>query len=235
MLGPLVNAAVIIGCSLLGMLLSGILGKNVPDRFRETVMKALGLAVIYIGISGALKSEHDLVLILSLVTGAVAGELMNIDRGMNWLGRWLERKTGFAEKDSGGDFARGFVSATIIFCTGSMAIVGAMQSGLMNDYDMLFAKSILDGTLCIVFACEMGIGVAFAAVPTFLYEGAIAFISMQAAGFVPDAMITEMGAAGSLVVAAIGFNFLGIKEIKVANMIPAVFMPCLIMGIQGLI
>jgi hypothetical protein len=99
---------------------------------------------------------------------------------------------------------------------------------------MLFAKSILDGTICILFAYQMGIGVAFSAVPTFIYEGLIAFISMKAAGFVPADMIVEMGASGSLIIAAIGFNFLDIKEIKAANMIPAVFMPCLIMGIQNL-
>jgi len=252
MLGPIVNAAAIIGCSLAGLLLSKILGESVPDRIQHIIMKALGLAVIYIGISGAMESTHSLVLILSMVIGSIIGEAINIDRAMNRLGEWTEKKLGLSKQEefesddpefvlehtgkrrSGSYFTKGFVSATIIFCTGSMAIVGAMQSGLMGDHEMLFAKSILDGTICILFAYQMGIGVAFSAVPTFIYEGLIAFVSMKAAGFVPADMIVEMGASGSLIIAAIGFNFLDIKEIKAANMIPAVFMPCLIMGIQNL-
>lgn len=230
MLGPIVNAVAIVICSLVGMLLAKSFGKSIPDRFQETIMKGLGLTVIYIGISGSLQSKESLVMILSIVLGAIIGEILNIDRGMRWLGDWTEKKLGF----SGGGFTKGFVSATIIFCTGSMAIVGAMESGLMGDHQMLFAKSILDGTICIVFAYRMGIGVAFSAVPVLLYEGAIALISMGAAGFIPDPIIVEMSATGSLVVAAIGFNFLDIKEIRVANLIPAVFMPWLIMSIQGL-
>ena len=230
MLGPIVNAVVIVITSLFGLLLARTFGKSIPDRFQDTIMKALGLAVIYIGISGALESQESLVLILSVVLGAAVGEALNVDKGMNWLGHWAEHKLGFSD----GRFTKGFVSATVIFCTGSMAIVGAMESGLMGDHEMLFAKSILDGTICIVFAYRMGIGVAFSAVPVLLYEGAIALISMGAAGFIADPIIVEMSAAGSLVVAAIGFNFLEIKEIRVANLIPAVFMPWLIMSLMHL-
>jgi uncharacterized protein len=230
MLGPIVNAVTIVICSLFGILLSRTFGKNIPDRFQETIMKGLGLTVIYIGISGALQSKESLIMILSVVLGAVVGEALNIDKGMRWLGDWTEKKLGF----SGGGFTKGFVSATIIFCTGSMAIVGSMESGLMGDNQMLFAKSILDGTICIVFAYRLGIGVAFSAVPVLIYQGGIALIAMSAAGFIPDAIIVEMAATGSIVVAAIGFNFLELKEIRVANLIPAVFMPWLLMSIQSL-
>jgi len=230
MLGPIVNAVTIVVCSLFGILLSKAFGKNIPDRFQETIMKGLGLTVIYIGISGALASKESLIMILSVVLGAVVGEALNIDKGMRWLGDWTEKKLGF----SGGGFTKGFVSATIIFCTGSMAIVGSMESGLMGDNQMLFAKSILDGTICIVFAYRLGIGVAFSAIPVLLYQSGIALIAMSAAGFIPDPIIVEMAATGSVVVAAIGFNFLEIKEIRVANLIPAVFMPWLLMSIQAL-
>lgn len=230
MLGPIVNAVTIVICSLFGILLSKTFGKSIPDRFQETIMKGLGLTVIYIGISGALESKESLILILSVVLGAVVGEAMNIDKGMRWLGDWTEKKLGF----SGGGFTKGFVSATIIFCTGSMAIVGSMESGLMGDHEMLFAKSILDGTICIVFAYRLGIGVAFSAIPVLVYQGGIALIAMGAAGFIPDPIIVEMSATGSVVVAAIGFNFLEVKEIRVANLIPAVFLPWLLMSIQGL-
>ena len=230
MLGPIVNAIAIVVCSLVGLLLSKVLGHSIPDRYQDTIMKALGLAVIYIGISGAFKSQESLVLILSLVLGAVLGEALNIDRAMNRLGGFAERKLGF----SGGNFTKGFVSATIIFCTGSMAIVGSMESGLSGNHEMLFAKSILDGTICIVFAYRLGIGVAFSAIPVLLYQGAIALAAMGAAGFIPEAVIVEMSAAGSLVVAAIGFNFLELREIRVANLVPAVFMPWILLSIAAL-
>lgn len=230
MLGPIVNAVTIVICSLFGILLAKAFGKSIPDRFQETIMKGLGLTVIYIGISGALASKESLIMILSVVLGAVVGEALNIDKGMRFLGDWTEKKLGF----SGGGFTKGFVSATIIFCTGSMAIVGSMESGLMGDNQMLFAKSILDGTICIVFAYRLGIGVAFSAIPVLLYQGGIALIAMSAAGFIPDAIIVEMAATGSVIVAAIGFNFLEVKEIRVANLIPAVFMPWLLMSIQAL-
>jgi hypothetical protein len=215
---------------LFGILLSKTFGKSIPDRFQETIMKGLGLTVIYIGISGALESKESLIMILSVVLGAVVGEALNIDKGMRFLGDWTEKKLGF----SGGGFTKGFVSATIIFCTGSMAIVGAMESGLMGDHEMLFAKSILDGTICIVFAYRLGIGVAFSAIPVLLYQGGIALLAMSMAGFIPDPIIVEMSATGSVIVAAIGFNFLEVKEIRVANLIPAVFLPWLLMSIQSL-
>lgn len=224
MLGPIVNGVVIVICALVGKFLV----KGLSGRFEEIIKKAIGLSIMYIGISGAMENKRVMLLIISMVAGSIIGEWINIDKGMNTLGLWAEKKFGFGE----GNFAKGFVTASILFCTGSMAIVGAMQSGLQGNHEMLYAKSILDGVISIVFASTMGIGVAFSAIPVFLYEGAIAL----GAGYIKDWMtpeiITEMSAVGSLLIAALGFNFLEVKEIRVANMIPAIFLPWIFIAIE---
>lgn len=229
MLGVVVNAVTIIICSLIGIVVGMFFKNGLPVRFEEIIKKALGLSVMYIGIAGAMENKRVMMLIFSMVLGSIIGELINIDKGMNSVGLWAERKLGFSE----GNFAKGFVTASILYCTGSMAIVGAMNSGLQGNHEMLFAKSILDGAIGIVFASTMGIGVAFSAVPVLIYEGAIAL----GAGFIKDMLtpeiIREMSAVGSLLIAAIGFNFLEVKEIKVANMIPAIFLPWLFIALQN--
>lgn len=226
MLGPIVNAAAIILCSVAGTYIV----KGVPERFEALVMKAVALALIYMGIAGALENQRVMVLILSLVLGAVLGEGVNLDKQMNRLGQWVETRLGFSE----GGFAKGFVTASILFCTGSMAIVGALDSGLRGDHEMLFAKAILDGVIAIVFASQMGISVAFSALPVLFYEGAIALGSAYMRDWLTEEIIREMSAVGSLLIAGIGFNFLGIKEIKVANLIPAIFLPWLFIALEGL-
>ena len=217
--GTIVNSVAIVICGFLGTFVI----KNVPERFNEIVMKAIGLSIFFIGISGALVNEHVMLLILSMVIGSVIGEFIDIDGKMNALGDFAEKKLGFGE----GSFSKGFVTASILFCTGSMAIVGAMNGGLSHDHNMLFAKAILDGVIAIVFAGAMGIGVAFSAVPVLIYEGIIAIAAAAVGDFMTAEMITEMSAVGSLIIAGIGFNFLEVKNIKVANMIPAIFIPCI--------
>lgn len=224
MLGPVVNGVVIVICALAGRFLI----KGLTGRFEEIIKKAIGISVIYIGISGAMENRQVMLLIISMVAGSIIGEWIDIDKGMRLLGLWAEKKLGFGE----GNFAKGFITASILYCTGSMAIVGAMQSGLQGNHEMLFAKSILDGVTSIIFAATMGIGVAFSAVPVFLYEGAIALGASFLKDLLTTEIITEMSAAGSLLIAAIGFNFLEIREIKIANMIPAIFLPWLFIAIQ---
>ena len=257
MLGPLVNAIVVVLCGLAG----SFLVRGIPSRFEELIKKAIGLSVVYVGIKGALDNRHVLLLIMSMVIGAVLGEIVNLDMLMNRLGNWAERKLGMdGNKSSGGpagssggngpadlqlseipsppgngrSFSKGFVSASILYCSGSMAIVGSMQSGLLGNHEILYAKSILDGVISIVFGASMGIGVAFSAIPVLLYQGGIALASMAVKDILTPEIITEMSAVGSLLVAAIGFNFLGIKEIKVANLIPAIFIPLVYFSVMGL-
>lgn len=227
MLGPAVNGIAIIICALAGKFLI----RGLPDRFESIIKTAIGLAVIYIGISGSLESKHVMILIISMVVGSILGEWINIEKGMTALGRWAERRFGFGE----GNFAKGFVAASILYCTGSMAIIGSMQSGLQGNHEMLFAKSVLDGVTAVVFGSTMGIGVAFSAVPVFLYESAIALGASSIKDWLTPEIISEMSAVGSLLIAALGFNFFEIKEIKVANMIPAIFLPWLFIAIQSAI
>ena len=231
MLGPAVNAIVIVVCGLVGCFLI----KGIPSRFEEIIKKAIGLSIVFVGISGALDNERVLLLIMSMVAGAAIGELINIDGLMNRLGVWVERRLGMDGAKGERSFSKGFVTTSILFCSGSMAIVGSMQSGLVGNHEILFAKSVLDGAISIVFGASMGIGVVFSAVPVFIYQAGIALLSMAVRDFLTPDIIREMSAVGSLVVAAIGFNFLGIKEIKVANFIPAIFIPLVFMLIEGFI
>lgn len=217
MLGPTVNAIAIIICSLVGRYLI----RGIPARFEFIIKKALGLSLLYLGIDGVLENQRVMLLIMSLVIGSIIGELMDIDRAMNRLGYWAESRLGLGE----GVFAKGFITASLLYCSGSMSIVGSIQSGLQNNHDMLFAKAILDGTISIVFASTMGIGVAFSAIPVFLYQGAITLSASFASVWLTTEIITEMSAVGSLLIVALALNFFEVKEIKVANMIPAIFIP----------
>jgi len=226
LLGALVNAAVIVVCSMVGRFAI----RNVPKRIEEIVIIAVALALIYMGITGAAGNESVILLLCSLIVGCIIGELVNIDKGMNKLGSWVESKCGFNE----GDFSKGFVTASILFCSGSMAIVGSLESGLTGNHEMLFAKSIIDGVMSIVFTSQMGIGVMFSAVPVLLYQGGLALGARLVRDLLTAQIITEMSSVGSLLVAAIGFNFMGIKQIKVANMIPAIFMPWIFIAIKSL-
>jgi uncharacterized membrane protein YqgA involved in biofilm formation len=221
--------------------------RGIPDRFEEIIKKAIGLSIVYVGISGALENQRILLLIMSMVLGAVIGELVNIDKWMNRFGLWAEKKLGMgaaaesavpATETAAGPkqkgFAKGFVASSILFCTGSMAIVGSMQSGLQGNHETLFAKSILDGSISIIFGASMGIGVAFSALPVLLYEGGIALASLAIRDYLTPEIIREMSAVGSLIIAGIGFNFLGVKEIKVANLIPAIFIPWVYLAFTGM-
>ncbi len=225
LLGPVVNGIAIIICSLVGCFVL----KGLPKRFEDITNKALGLSVLFIGISGSLQNERIMLLILSLVIGSTLGELLDIDKQMNRIGKWAESAMGFGE----GNFSKGFVTASVVFCTGSMAVIGGMNSGLQGNHEMLYAKSILDGVFSIMFGSSLGIGVAFSSVPVVLYEGAIALSSGLVKDLMTTEIITEMSAVGSLIIAAIGINFILDKpQIKVANMIPAIFLPWLFIAIE---
>jgi len=230
MLGPAVNAIVIVVCGLAGCFLI----RGIPSRFEEIVKKAIGLSIIFVGIRGAFENERVLLLLMSMVAGGTLGELINIDGQINRLGLWAERRFGIDAK-SERSFSKAFATTSILFCAGSMAILGSMQSGLVGNHEILFAKSIIDGAFSIVFGASMGIGVVFSAIPVFVYQAGIALASMALRDFLTPDIIREMSAVGSLVVAAIGFNLLSVKEIKVANFIPAMFIPVMYMSIERLV
>ncbi len=217
MLGPVINTVTVIICALIGTFLHG----GIPERFNDTIMKALGLVVILLGLTGAFEVQHFVLLIFSMVFGSIFGELMDIDGSLNRLGEWIEKKVGKGE----GTIAKGFVTASLIFCVGSMAIVGALQSGLTGNHEMLIAKSIIDGFTSIILASTMGIGVIFSAIIIFLYEGGIALGASSIKDYLSSEVINEISAVGGLLIAALGLNFLDVKRIKVANMLPALLVP----------
>lgn len=217
MLGTIVNSIAIIVGSIIGVLIN----KGIKEEYKNTVMDGVALTVILIGIMGALETENLILMIISIVVGSIIGEAVKIEKKLDNLGNLLEKK--FSRGDS--NFSKGFVTASLVFCVGAMAIVGALESGLQGDYNTLFAKSILDGISSIIFASTLGIGVAFSAFAVLIYQGLITLLASSVKVFLTSEVINEMSAVGGLLIAAIGINILGLKKIKVGNMLPAIFIP----------
>lgn len=222
MVGTLVNTgAIIIGGSL-GLLFR----KGIPSKLTDTIMNGLALCVLYIGFTGALKGENSLVIIFSMVIGAVIGECLDLDERVNQLGLWLERK--FKKVDSKTSISEGFVTASLLFCVGAMAIIGALQDGLVGNYDMLLTKSMLDGVSAVIFASTLGIGVILSGAFVLTYQDSISLLAGVLAPFLTDSVINEMTCVGSLLIIALGFNVLKITHIKIMNLVPAIFIPILL-------
>jgi uncharacterized protein len=227
LIGTLVNGLLIIIGTLIGKLLH-----RIPEGMKVTVMFAIGLSVIFLGLQMGLKSENFLIVIISLVVGAVLGEWMQLEERLNNLGLWLERKIGSNGK---GSISEGFVTATLIFVIGAMAIIGALDSGIRGDHDVLYTKSLIDGFTSIILTTTLGIGVIFSAIPVMLYQGLIALFATQIDRFVPQALmdqfIVEMTATGGIMIFAIGLNLTGIVKIKVGNLLPGILVTGIIVTI----
>lgn len=219
--GTLVNAAAIIVGSAVGLLL----GRFIPDRLRDSVEKGIALCVLYIGVDGMLAGENTLVTIISMVLGALIGEGLRLDDRIRALGDWVERKCG---KSGGRSLSEGFVSASLLFCVGAMAIMGALDSGLSLDHSTLYAKSMLDCVTSAVYASAMGAGVMLAAIPVLLYQGMIALGAAAVEPFLTGAVVLEMKCVGSILILALALNVLGLTKLKVMNYVPAVFLPILL-------
>jgi uncharacterized membrane protein YqgA involved in biofilm formation len=217
LIGTIVNfIAIIIGSSI-GL----IFKKGIPERISNTIMHGVALCVIFIGISGTLKSNDTLLMIISIVIGSLIGELLDLDKQLNTLGKTLENKL----KGKNGKIAEGFVTASLLFCVGAMAIVGSLESGLQGNHKILYAKSILDGISSIVFASSLGIGVIFSSIVVLIYQGIITIAATFLKGILIQSVINNMTAVGSLLIMALGFNMIGASKIKAANLLPAVFIP----------
>lgn len=227
LLGTLVNGLLIIIGTLLGKLLH-----RIPESMKGTVMHAIGLAVMVLGLQMGLKSENFLVVILSLVFGAVIGEYFALEDKLNKLGDWLESKIGSKGQ---GSISQGFVTATLIFVIGAMGIIGALDSGIRGDHSVLYTKSIIDGFTSLILTTTLGIGVLFSAFPVMLYEGLIALFATQIDRFVPqllmDSFIKEMTATGGIMIFAIGLNLTGITKIRVANLLPGIVVTGIIVSV----
>jgi len=222
MLGTIVNALAIVVGSLLGIAFS----KGIPENYKETVMHGVGLSVLLIGLKSAFTSDNLLVVIFSVILGALIGEFLKIEKHLESLGAWLESKVASRSGDSS-SIARGFVTASLVFCVGSMAIVGALESGLTGNHQTLFAKSILDGVTSIVFASTLGIGVIFSSIAVFLYQGCITLTAVFMKSFLVPETIAQMTSVGGLLILAIALNMLKITTIRVGNLLPGIFLPLL--------
>lgn len=219
MLGTIVNAVAIIVGAIVGVFLK----KGIPEGYKATIINGLGLSVLVIGLSGALGSQDILLMIASVVIGTILGEALKIEKGLENIGYWIENKAGSKE----GGIAKGFITASLVFCIGAMAVMGALESGLTGNHETLFAKALIDGIMAAMFASTLGIGVAFSGVAVFVYQGLITLTASFMKPFLIESVITEMSAIGGLLIMGIGINVLEIKKIRVGNMLPAVFIPIL--------
>lgn len=224
LLGTIVNGI----CIILGTFIGSFLTK-IPEKVKQTVMNGIGLSVSLLGVQMGLKSEQFLIVIISLVLGGVIGEYIDLDEKLNKLGYWIERKIGARAK---GSVAKGFVTATLIFVIGAMAVIGSLDSGLRGDHKVLYTKSLIDGFTSIILTTTLGVGVILSAIPVMLYQGSIALFATQIERFVPaslmDSFIVEMTSTGGLMILAIGLNMLNITKIKVANLLPGIVIVAII-------
>lgn len=228
-LGTIVNVAAVLVGGGVGLLLRG----GLKERFQTTLMQALGLSTMLVGLSGALKEmlviedgalsvQGTMLMILSLVIGGFVGEALKIEQRMESLGEWVKRRVG-AHNDA--HFVEGFVSATLIICVGAMAIVGSLQDGLTGDASTLYTKSLLDGVLLIVMASTLGVGTLFSAIPLGVYQGAITLCAAVAAPLMSDRLISNLSLVGSVLIVAIGCNIACGKRFSPANLLPALLGP----------
>ena len=230
--GTIVNAIGIVAGTVLGVVFKslsrskneGIKEGGLREELPDAIMKGVALCVLLIGIMGAVETKKIMVVIVSIVLGGIIGTLLQLDKGITGLGEFIERKTG----GKLGAITQGFVSASLLFCVGAMAIVGSLSSGLTGDHQTLYAKSLLDTIAAVIFASTLGWGVAFSSILLFAYQGTITVAASWLAPVLSDIAINEMSAVGSLLIIALSLNMLGLTKIKVMNYVPAIFIPILL-------
>lgn len=221
MIGTLINVAAVIAGSLIGLFLR----RGLPKQLRDTLMAGMGLCVIVIGLKGALGTGNEMLVILSVVLGGCVGVALQIEKHLDQLGSRLEKKFSAA---GDGNFGKGFVTASLMFCVGAMAIVGSMDSGLRGDHSTLMAKSVLDGVASIILSSTLGPGVMLSALAVLIYQGGIALLAQAIQPLLTERVITEMSAVGGVLIMAIGLNMLRKEHIPVGNLLPGVFLPLLL-------
>ncbi len=215
--GVLINAVLVIIGTMIGLIFKGERLKNIGQR----IFEAFALFVLVMGVSGAMDLSEPLIILGSIIAGVAIGEIIDIDKQFTRLGNWLQNK--FAKNDSG--FSRGFIEASLLFCVGSMTILGALQSGLEGEHTIYITKGILDMVSAITFSMGSGIGVAFSSISVIVYQGLLTLCASFLSPVLSEEMIALSSTIGSLFLIAIATNMLGITKIKVANFIPAMFMP----------
>ncbi len=218
----LINVALVLLGSALGLAFRG----KISRRFTDILTAALGLCVAGIGISSLVSTEDTLCVIVCMVVGSMLGEWIDIERRLESAGDRLRAKL---PAGGGGRFTEGFVSASLLYCVGAMAITGSIEAGLNHNYAVLISKGVIDGVTAISLSAALGVGVAFSAVPLLVYQGGITLLAAWAGPYLPAAVINEMGAVGGALIVGIAINMLGLgkEKVKVGNMLPAMFLPIL--------
>lgn len=216
-LGTLVNcAAILAGCAV-GL----ILKKGFPEKWQETIMYGVALCIFLIGVEMAQKSQNVILVIASVVIGSVIGEMLDLNGKLNGFGAWVEKKLLGEQKQTSGSFGKAFISASLIFCIGAMAIVGSIEEGLTGNHQILFAKAMLDGILSLIFGANMGAGVALSAVPVGLYQGSITLLASWMQNLLTTEVIQEVSATGGILIMTIGLVQARLLQVRLANQIPA--------------
>ncbi|MDO4396257.1 MAG: DUF554 domain-containing protein [Clostridia bacterium] len=230
MVGVIANAiSVIIGATV------GLLAKKaIPESWNTIIMKGMGLISLYIGIRGIFDGENTLVMIFSMVVGAIIGESADIDGRFNSLADRIEKKLDSRGNEES-NFAQGFVTSSLLFCVGAMTVVGSLNAGLKGDLTLLLTKTIMDGVSAVMFAASMGIGVLFAAVPVIVIEGGIVLLAGLVEPFLQTAVVNEMTCVGSILIMSIGFNLALDSKLKVLNYMPALFLPIVFCPLYDLV
>ncbi|MBM3188602.1 MAG: DUF554 domain-containing protein [Chloroflexi bacterium] len=230
MTGTLINIAAV----LLGGGLGAWLGNRMPERMRETVLHGLGLVTLVIGLRMASETQNVLIVMGSVLLGAILGEWWRLDVGLERLSEWLrQRVSGLISLGSGSRFTEGFVTASLVFCVGPVTILGAIQDGLRGDYSLLAIKSMLDGFSALAFAASLGVGVLFSVLTILVYQGGISLLAGLAQNVLSEGMVQEMTATGGVLILAIGLLLLDVKRIRVANLLPALAIAPLIVAALG--
>lgn len=229
--GTIVNAAAIIIGATLGLIIKG----GLSERFQETITKAIGLTTMFIGMSGALtglitinngvlETQDTMLMIASLIAGALIGEWIDIELRLENMGEWCKAKL-YKNGSTQNTFVEAFVTSSLLFCVGAMAIVGSLEDGLNHNFTTLFAKSIMDGVMAIIFCASLGIGVYFSALAVIVYQGSITLMAGFIRPYLSDIVIGRMSFVGSILIFALGINLIFGKKIKIGNLLPAMFIP----------
>lgn len=222
MFGTIINALAVILGSLLGL----ILRKGIKERYQQIIFAASGVTSLVIGIQMALRTTHLLAFALALIIGGLVGTWINIEGAVMDFGEKLKRR--FDRKSEGSTFALGFLNASVLYCSGAMAIVGSFKAGTEGDYSILLTKSVLDGFMSIIFAGAMGPGVAFSAITVLVYQGLLTLVSVWVKPFVTDLMLAELTGIGGALVIMIGLGLLDIKKFKTGDFLPALVVTILL-------
>jgi len=229
MIGTWINIIAI----LVGGTLGSFLGNRIPERFRVIVIQGVGLVVLAVGINMALQSENVLILLASILFGGLLGEWWQINRRLDNLGGWLEQSLQRFPFLSQGRFIEGFVTATVVFCVGPMAILGAIQDGLTGDVTLLGIKSVLDGFSALVFSSALGMGVSFSAIPVLLVQGSFSLGASVFDSILSEAMLAELTGAGGVLMMGISLVMLEIRQLRVANFLPALLLAPILVALAA--